>query len=156
GRFPVKFLFVANLCVSLLAGSGWGALESLEETAGAQRRRWVVAAFILALAGALATFFSGSAWRLIGATRTAISEFEWSTSTTPVRVGASLLFDGLRHVQLHLGMLLAFVLLRNWRVVRPSLLGASVVVVILLDLWGSNLWINPLGDSRLYETAPAA
>ena len=31
-----------------------------------------------------------------------------------------------------------------------------VLLVVLLDLWSANLWINPPGDSRLYETAPIA
>jgi hypothetical protein len=35
-------------------------------------------------------------------------------------------------------------------------LGVAVLLVVLLDLWSANLWINPPGDSRLYETAPVA
>jgi hypothetical protein len=104
----------------------------------------------------LAVFYGDSAWKLLGAARTAVGAFEWSGETEPVRVGVDLISAGLRQVHLHLGMSLALLLLRGWSAVRVNVLGVALLLVVLLDLWNGNIWINPSGDSRLYETAPIA
>ena len=156
GRFPVKFLFATNLCLALLAGTGWASLQSSEDTSHSRRGRRRAIALLLALSAVLAVFYGESAWKLLGAARTAVGEFQWSGPAEPVRVGVDLIFAGLRHVHLHLGMFLALLLLRGWSAVRLNVLGVAVLLVVLLDLWSGNLWINPPGDSRLYETAPIA
>jgi hypothetical protein len=157
GRFPVKFLFAANLCLALLAGTGWASLQSPEGTSHSRRtRHWTIVALLVALSAVLAVFYGDFAWKLLGASRTAGGAFEWSGATEQVRVGVDLIFAGLRQVHLHLGMSLALLLLRGWSAVRLNVLGVALLLVVLLDLWSGNLWINPSGDSRLYETAPIA
>jgi len=156
GRFPVKFLFATNLCLALLAGTGWATLQSSEDESNSGRVRRRAIALLLALSAVLATLYGNFAWKLLGAGRTAVGEFQWSGLSEPVRVGADLIFAGLRHLQLHIGLFLALLLLRGWSAVRINVLGAVLLLVVLLDLWSGNLWINPPGDSRLYETAPSA
>jgi len=155
GRFPIKFLFATNLCLALLAGAGWASLQSSEDTTRRRFGRRAVA-LLLALSAVLAAFYGESVWRLLGAAPTVAGEFQWSRGSEPVRVGATLIFSGLRHIHLHLGICLAFLLLNSWSTVRPNVLGVAVMLVVLLDLWSANLWINPPGDSTLYETAPIA
>jgi membrane protein YfhO len=154
GRFPVKFLFATNLCLALLAGTGWASLQSLEDTSDFRRARRGAIVLLLALSAALAALYGNSAWKLLGAARTAVGEFQWSGLSEPVRVGADLIFAGLSQLQLHVGMFLALLLLRSWSAVRPNVLGIALMLVALLDLWNGNLWINPSGDSSLYDTAP--
>jgi len=155
GRFPVKFLFATNLCLALLAGTGWASLQSSEDTSNSRRlRRGVIA--LLALSAALAALYGNAAWKLLGAVRTAVGEFQWSGPSEPVRVGADLIFAGLCHLHLHLGISLALLLLRSWSAVRVNVLGVALMLVALLDLWSGNLWINPPGNSSLYDTAPIA
>jgi Bacterial membrane protein YfhO len=156
GRFPVKFLFAANLGLALLAGTGWASLQSSEDPSRSRgfRRRGIM--LLLTLSVVLTALYGESAWRLLGAARTAVGEFQWSGGSEPVTVGADLVFSGLRHIHLHLGMFAALLLLRSWSAVRPNVLGVAVLLAVLLDLWSANLWINPPGDSRLYETAPVA
>ena len=156
GRFPVKFLFAANLCMALLAGTGWASLQSSGNTSHSRGARRRAITLLLALSAVLATLYGDFAWKLLGAARTAGGAFEWSGATEQVRVGVDLIFAGLRHVHLHLGMSLALLLLRGWSAVRLNVLGVALLLVVLLDLWSGNLWINPSGDSRLYETAPIA
>ena len=156
GRFPVKFLFAANLCLALLAGTGWASLQSSENTSHSRRAQRRVTTLLLALSAVLAMLYGDLAWKLLGAARTAGGAFEWSGATEQVRVGVDLIFAGLRQVHLHLGLSLALLLLRGWSAVRRNVLGVALLLVVLLDLWSGNLWINPSGDSRLYETAPIA
>lgn len=156
GRFPVKFLFVANLCLALLAGTGWARLQDSEEASRYWKHQRRTILLLVSLSVALAVLYGESAWKLLGGTRTAVGEFQWTGSPDPVRVGADLVFEGLRHVHLHIAMFLALMFLRNWPAVRPNLLGVSLILVVFLDLWIGNLWINPPGDSNLYATAPIA
>jgi hypothetical protein len=156
GRFPVKFLFATNLCLALLAGTGWATLQSSEDASNSRRFGRRAIALLLALSAVLGTLYGDSAWKLLGAARTAVGEFQWSGPSGPVRVGVDLIFAALRHLQMHVGMFLALLLLRSWSAVRLNALGVALLMVLLLDLWSSNLWINPPGDSRLYETAPSA
>src|SRR4030095_12141703 len=127
-----------------------------EDESNSRRVRPHAIALLLALSAVLVALYGNSAWELLGAARTAAGEFQWSGPSEPVRVGADLIFAGLRHLQLHVGMFLALLLLRSWSAVRLNVLGAALLLVVLLDLWSGNLWINPPGDSRLYETAPSA
>jgi len=156
GRFPVKFLFVANLCLALLAGTGWASLQKSEEASYSPRIRLLTIVLLVTLSAGLAVLYGEAAWKQLGVTRNAMGEFQFPAPSEPVRVGANLIFAGLRHVHLHLGMFLTLLLLRSWPAVRPNLLGVALLLLVLLDLWSSNLWINPVGNSRLYEAAPAA
>ena len=155
GRFPVKFLFAANLGLALLAGTGWASLQGLEDTSRSLRFLRRVMIVLLVLSMALAALYGRSAWTLLGVTRTPAGEFVWGGSA-PVQVGANLVLNGLRHIHLHLGIFVTILLLRTWSPLRPGLLGVSMILVVLIDLWSGNIWINPPGDSRLYETAPIA
>jgi len=155
GRFPVKFLLVTNLCLSLLAGTGWASLQGPQEPIHVRRKRWLVAGLAVFAIG-LATLYFQPAWKLFGAIRTSRGKLQWLGTEQPLKIGGELVFQGIRHVHLHLGVFCALLLLRHWRFGRPNLLGAVVIAFTLLDLWSSNFWINPSGDEGLYEQAPAA
>jgi hypothetical protein len=131
GRFPVKFLFVANLCLALLAGTGWASLQTSEDVSCSGRRQRRAVALLVALSAGLAAFYGESAWKLLGVTRTAAGEFQWSVAAEPVRIGANLILrtasrsSASRHV-------LALLLLRSWSTVRLNVLGVAVLLVVLL------------------------
>ncbi|MGH9426457.1 MAG: hypothetical protein ACRD2L_09165, partial [Terriglobia bacterium] len=80
GRFPVKFLFVANLCLALLAGTGWASMQSSEDTSCSRRRQGRAVVLLVALSVGLAALYGESAWKLLGATRTVAGEFQWSAA----------------------------------------------------------------------------
>ncbi len=95
GRFPVKFLFATNLCLALLAGTGWATLQSSEDASNSRRVRRRAIALLLALSAVLGALYGDSAWKLLGAARTAVGEFQWSGPSEPVRVGVDLIFAGI-------------------------------------------------------------
>lgn len=158
GRYPVKYLFVASFCFALLAGLGLDGLNKLRVSWPSCQVWKKIALLILPLCflGILATTvllgFSADRW-LAGKSAEDVVPLSYRGLQLDVKAGA--IRDGLSHVRIHGLVALLCAALLTTRI-RIQVLRTTLVCLILLDLVSSNLWINPVTGSNLYDTAPAA
>ncbi|MGH9428221.1 MAG: YfhO family protein, partial [Terriglobia bacterium] len=157
GRYPVKYLLTFNFSLALLAGYGVHRILALREAGRwslCLKRPWVVACLIF-----LVLSFGASlvAERQIGERNNdpeAVLPVSHQGKT--LEVPRLTIVSALQSLQLQLGALAVFLALSWIGAVRPSIVKASAVVLLLFDFGIHDYWINPLIHSELYEAAPAA
>jgi hypothetical protein len=159
GRYPVKFLLVANICVALLAGMGLDRLVSLKTdrfwTVG-RTRLFVFCLLLLALGVLLFASSLDSIWTLSGLIQVKAEELHIRYGGEILKISKPLVQDAFKHVQLNIGWLLSILLLWGSGKIRPAVVKASISICILFDLFIGNYWINPLIRSDFFTVAPVS
>src|SRR2546426_1269538 len=161
GRYPVKFLFLVNFCLALLAGFGLDRIEELRDEScfkskGNNRGTLlflfsVVALFLFSIGLSSERVLSKMN---VGVVEASHLSFHYQGQT--LNISRSIIAGSLRNVQIHLGAFLIFLLLIRWKKIRLNIVRGAVLSLILLDLFINNFWINPLIQADLYEPAPVA
>ena len=161
GRYPVKFMFVANFCFALLAGLGLDRIEELRDQYCFKSRTtyWGIVLFLFSVAALFLLSTALSSERALSKMNAGVGEanhlsFHYQGQT--LNISRSIISGSLRNIQIHLGAFLLFVLLIRWKRIRLNIVRGAVVSLILFDLFINNFWINPLIQADLYEPAPAA
>jgi hypothetical protein len=145
GRYPVKFLLIVTFCVALLSGYGVHRLNQLKQIANLvsifTKRRFVIMGILPLL--------------LLSVVSIIVPLFDkfWEQA---VRIPKSVIMDAAKHIQIHIGAFLGFLLLLSLKKVRREIGILSASAFVLFDLFIGNFWINPVIDNELYEPAPAA
>jgi hypothetical protein len=161
GRYPVKFLLGFNFCFSLLVGLGLEELFKLrrsgEEISQSFRCRWGAGMALVLLMVLLFSILSiEKVWLKIPDVTVYVNQVVVSAGSRTLAIGISLIRSAIRHGQVHAAALLIFLGLLVIRQVRTSILQCAVAFFIVVDLFTSNLWINPLTLEDFYETPPTA
>ncbi len=161
GRYPIKYMYVVNLCLSLLAGFGFERMGVLRDHLTFRSKPvrigfYILVSFVLLLLLLLAGFCSPLAWDKLNQKERRIDHLEINYDGQTLSIGKSALTDFLQQAELHLGLFILFLLLVRWKKVRIGIIRLSVASLILFDLFTNNLWVNPLIPSDLYDPAPAA
>jgi hypothetical protein len=161
GRYPVKYMFAANLSLALMAGFGWQRIEELRNGLWRhstwQRARvyflWVTPLILFLFVLGLRSPF---VWKFLGIGELGNGFLSIKLSQHSLQVDVSIIHDSLKHVQVHLGAYLLVLLLIGWKKIRLEIVRYSVFALIFFDLLINNFWINPVIPGDFYEPAPAA
>jgi hypothetical protein len=158
GRYPVKYLLTFNFSLALLAGYGVHRILVLREAGQWGRylkRPWVVGCLVF-LAAALVVGVAAEKRIGIQGNGNPDTGFPVSYQGKILEVPWQTIVSALQSLQLQLGALAVFLTLSWVAKVRSGIVMVSAIVLLLFDFGIHDYWINPLIQSELYETAPAA
>ncbi|MCI0721169.1 MAG: YfhO family protein [Acidobacteria bacterium] len=158
GRYPVKCLLAANLCMCLLVGFGWDRIADMREamqqrpaSRNAGVRLFVACVILFWLALVALSFGVVQSWLGMQPSGLLLNYQGQRLQISPATFEAVL-----HHAQFMLGAFLVYLGLMQWRKIGAGIIQSVVACVLFLDFMTYNIEINPLVPVEFYEPAPAS
>ncbi len=161
GRYPVKYLLTVNFCITLLAGLGIDDVVKIRDSITFPNKKlWKLFAVALATTCLLGLLFSAlsteTLWSSLHGVRLNGNQLIATLNGQTVMIGREFIQGAVRKGQLHSAFLLIFLVMVASRSVRSTLIQAGIACFLIVDLFASNFWVNPLTLEDFYDTPPVA
>ncbi|HVN82195.1 MAG TPA: YfhO family protein, partial [Terriglobia bacterium] len=155
------YLLTVNFCITLLAGLGIDDVFKIRDSNACPNKklRWL---FVIGLATAclLGLVFSllsfETLWLSLHGIMIKGSQLVASLNEQTMIVGMEFVQSAARKGQLHSAFLLIFLSMVASRSIRSSLIQTGAAFFLIVDLFASNYWVNPLTLEDFYDTPPVA
>lgn len=154
GRFPVKYLLIANLCGALLAGLALESLEAMRDKLWKSKR---IALAVAVLLGAMVFCLGlerGRFWTLVPHVTPSETSVSLSFRGETYEIARPLISRAIGIAQLHLGAILLLLGLMAWRLPSLAVARFCLFSFVLYDFFLGTYWINPLTSEELYDPPP--